>query len=202
MALIVCNKCGKKVSDTVKTCIHCGALLSENATQRNEPREPQENFTPLYEVLFPNFKDLSEGQQNDLENEFLKSDKRARSFYRKGVEIKKFCLILLMILPFFGALHTLQAKLIERFQESEAYSQKMIDIAEKFALSSVFVWLFVAVVALYYIIVTRSKYKQQIYLKKLQKWLKEEKGVIFNPTFMSEKEKNIFEQIDLNNVHL
>ena len=31
MALIVCKKCGKKVSDTLDKCIHCGAPLTDDA---------------------------------------------------------------------------------------------------------------------------------------------------------------------------
>lgn len=201
MALICCNKCGKKISDTAHSCVHCGAPLEDNITQE-ETTVSQENAHYLYEIVLPQFGALPEDQQIALENEFLKSDKRARNFYRKTIEYKKFFLIFFIILPVFSVLLKIQEKIVGSFEDSAAYNQTMIDIAETFALLSVFIWVFTAAVEIYYIIVLRNKFKQLAYSKKLQKWLREEKAIIYDPIFDTEKEKNMFEQIDADSAKL
>ena len=67
MALIICSECGKKVSDSAKTCIHCGAPLSaeETAAKTAVPEkkeEPEKKIGP----------DGLDEDQNDFGEEDIK----------------------------------------------------------------------------------------------------------------------------------
>lgn len=201
MALITCNKCGKKISDTVSNCIHCGALIKETAEIENQKNEPLEDKNIISKIELPNFDELSEDHQIALENEFLKSDKRALKYKRKGVEMKKYATLAFWLLLIGRLLLLLQKYVIQKFFNGEVYKQEFIDLSEKFILMFVFIWIASIVMCLYTVFSYKSKLKKHIYNKKFQNWLKEKKNIKFTPSLISEKDRIMFEQIDINTMN-
>ena len=83
MALIVCTECGRKISDTSKHCIHCGAAI-ESSHEETVTKAPEAKKTPS------DYFQLQSGLQIQLEAEFLETDTWAEKYRRKGLELKAF----------------------------------------------------------------------------------------------------------------
>ena len=81
MAIMICKNCGKKVSDTVEVCIHCGkdprtepAMVVAEPIKKEEPEKVQQEIE-LEDESPVDFFQLDEEEQLKLESEFLKEDK-------------------------------------------------------------------------------------------------------------------------------
>ena len=92
MALIVCKKCGKKVSDTLDKCIHCGAPLTDDAElpPEDETASSNQSEEAKKKKALLSFDSLSEDDKTILEREFVKKDKWAYKHRRNVAEIPLF----------------------------------------------------------------------------------------------------------------
>ena len=191
MALIVCKCCGGKISDTVETCIHCGASIKESPIVHEEPIDKESslnNQAPSSESK--RFEYLSEEVQQGLQRDFLQSDTWARKYMQKNMEIASFSKNVLIY--FF--LFTISRSLIADMPVSN-------ENFFNFGLCAVLVLLVIGVCLLFYAIgfyiysfATLAKY---IYLKKFQIWLQKEKNIDFVPTFKRDRQLRKFESINL-----
>lgn len=50
MSLISCPHCGKQISDTAKNCIHCGKPLNEQPSEPESNKNVRENFNTLTQL--------------------------------------------------------------------------------------------------------------------------------------------------------
>lgn len=208
MALITCKYCGRNISDTTDTCIHCGGKVNENIilekeSSQNAPTvksttESKENKV-LSEENGTRFKKLSEKCQIDLEEEFLKSNKKILRYRRKGLEIKKFGAIPLYSLLLGRLLYLAQNYVTNNYFNGTVYDQKWIAASSQFLVLLVLTMLFSLIMLIYSAISYRNKVKKIAYQKFFQKWLREEKQIIYHPNLISNKEKQIFDDIDTEN---
>ena len=147
--------------------------------------------------MLPVYNELNEAHQTKLENEFLSTDKFAKKYRRKGVEGKRYATIALNILLIGSILMALQSFALEKLFGGVVYNQKYLDISEYFLYPLVFIWILSIVMCLYSLFSFRKRRNKQLYAKKFQKWLKSEKSIIFKPNFISELDRIMFEEIDI-----
>ncbi len=203
MALIVCKHCGQKISDTVEMCIHCGALISgEPFVQKEESEDAdtldrnKEEKTAQYD-----YEKYNEDIRIQLEQQFLTTDKWARSFRRKGVEIQKFKSLFSwgIILPVLIVL-AVRYCYSNVFKES-FYNEIPLGIAGMGAILLFTVSLILTVVLFFVGMVYKRSLNKYIYMKKYQRWLLEEKNVRYTPVFLDKKSKEKFEKLDIDNIN-
>ena len=195
MALITCKNCGKKISDTVEKCIHCGATTKEPDVK--ETSISKEQNSEANEAGKTVFNKLSEKEQIKLENEFLKFDKKARIYRRKIFEAKRFALLVFLIPLITRVLSAGQKGAIEKLFEGKIYDPKMLDLSEKCLIPLIAVLLMSIVLCIYSATTYKKRENKQLYAKKFQRWLKEEKNIVYKPNFISEKDRVVFEEINL-----
>lgn len=198
MALITCGKCGKKVSNTRSTCFQCGAKIYFTEEINIEAPAVINEFEETPEVTLPVFSSLSEDEQIDLENEFISKDKRARKYRRTGAEIKKFGFIGFWLLLFGRLLFALQSYIIVNVFDEKIYQPKLIEWSNNILAVLVIIWLLAFIMCIYSSITFKNRLRKCIYMKKFQKWLKDEKNINYIPNLITEKDRKTFNQIDLN----
>ncbi len=193
MALIVCKHCGKSVSDTRENCIFCGGLLKG---RKERQKEIVVAPTPIVkERKTKNYDSLSLEEKQQLEKDFLKQDKRALSYRRKTRAYDAFngitylglaCIVLILVVTnvFFNG--------VERDPNKEIYEKLSM-----ICLVVLFVGLLGLRIAGWTIeAISKNSVKYYVYLKKYQKWLLA-KNIEYIPAFKKEKQKEIFNQVDL-----
>ena len=105
MALIVCDKCGKKYSDTLNSCIHCGHR--RNTAQASDDTAPAVESTvsaPIAEPLEEKktlYYDLDFDYQKQLDDEFTMQGGWVLQFEQKRRACMKFWKAF-FILPIIG----------------------------------------------------------------------------------------------------
>ncbi len=194
MGLITCKNCGKKISDTVENCIHCGKPIKETeqetATYDTSDKASSQQFAP--------FSFYTEDDRLALEREFLSNDEWAKKYRRTVEELPSFSRmsVFSLFLPILilDALH----KFNDNFTGFDFLNSTIIgsiSILSFILLAIMFVGMVSYVIfTKIHLKITMSKY---IYMKKFQKWLKEVKQIDYTPTFIKIKEKEKFDQIDL-----
>ena len=193
MALIICKQCGKKCSDTVDKCIHCGA-----ATKDFSDLPPVPVVEEVIKKNLPRYEKMPVEQQIMLEMEFLNSDPAALKYRRSGLEIKKFGFIASWLFFAGQILLLVQQYVLNTFFNGIVYNEKMFEISYYFLAGIVILWIVSFVWVIYLAISYRNKIRRLTYLKKFKNFLLEEKEIDFSPNILTNKEKDIFEQIELN----
>ncbi len=198
MALITCGKCGKKVSNTTTNCIHCGAkIYVAEQPQMEEPTVTSEPETPP-KIKGIAFSSLNEDEQIKLENEFVSKDIRAKKYRRMGVEAKIFGFIAFWMLLFARLLLVIQGYIITDMFGGVIYQPDLIDWSGSILSVLVIVWLVAFIMCVYSAIAFKNRLRKCIYMKKFQKWLMDEKNINYIPNLITEKDRQLFNQIDLN----
>lgn len=216
MAIIICKHCGNKVSDTVDTCIHCGVSLTEfketkataddtkaadipiceDTEEKTVKKTQEEENKPLV-----NFDRFDESRRLALEEEFLKSDTWAMKYRQRKEEVSSYGAIVLF---YFNAF--LLAGII--------FKEKLVNLLEKVIYNDTFDklggYLMIAggvalLLCLGYVIAYRVisifSIKEFVYMKKFQKWLREERNIDYIPPILTIKEQEKFDSVDLNNIN-
>ena len=203
MALIICKHCGQKISDTVEVCIHCGTLINgESFVQKEED---------LNSISTPDCDENKKRTQYDynkydediriqLEQEFLTTDKWARSFRRKSIEIEKF-----KSLFYWGLILPILIVIAARYCYSnifkESYYNEIALGIAGFGVAFLFtVSLILTVILFFKGIVYKRCLNKYIYMKKYQRWLSEEKGVRYAPVFLDKKSREKFDKLDIDKI--
>ena len=191
MALIVCKKCGKNISDKSEKCIHCGQPLKEIT----ESKEVDKAAKALENM--PKFNALNGVTRRKLELEFIKTDKWAYVYRRRGVEIPKlgkFALAMPVFLAAGVAAVTIVAESVNNGFVLTPWLEKASFVF--YALSASMM-----AVAILLLIYNRIQYSNAInrmtYHKKMQAWLRDVKKINYQPSFRTENEKYIFDEIEL-----
>lgn len=191
MAIIICKNCGKKVSDTVDVCIHCG----------NNPKEENKNnvievSNEFAEVKTVEFDDLKEKEQLKLEAEFVKHDKWAKRYMLDVIELPSFGRLLYYPAIAFVILRILH-RLTEVFATGELINEELSVIAAISGIGLVVLSLctfFYSVVKRIYNRITQA---HLIYLKKFQKWLMDNQNISYYPELKNLRQKAAFESINI-----
>ena len=191
MALIVCKKCGKNISDKSEKCIHCGQPLKEIT----ESKEVDKAAKALENM--PKFNALNGVTRRKLELEFIKTDKWAYVYRRRGVEIPKlgkFALAMPVFLAAGVAAVTIVAESVNNGFVLTPWLEKASFVF--YALSASMM-----AVAILLLIYNRIQYSNKVnrmtYNKKFQKWLRDVKKVNYQPSFRTEREKCLFDEIEI-----
>lgn len=197
MALIICKNCGKKVSDTRDTCIHCGAslLAEEPVSPSSAPEKNVEETTTSVKASdnLVNFKSLGEAQQEELVHAFWEEDPIAKRFQTKKLILRKIsefglCLILPMFLVIIlGTILKLKVQNMDTF--FGVLSALLIIIAV----------LILKALTLFIIQkkTVKSKIKRYTYEKRFQTWARETRQIAYYPVFIKEIDEQMYEQIDI-----
>lgn len=206
MALITCKNCGKRISDTVSNCIHCGAATKDIIVTPTVIRS-YSTISPLKHSDTPtaaltDFNKLGEDKKVELENEFLKSDKRARAYVRKGVSANAYVSLASFLLPAWPILVFLRKWAIENWFQGKIYDQQWINYSYYFLFAIVILALVSVTLGFYSAFSRMGRVKKQLYYKKFQRWLLKKKSIQYTPNWVSKKDKQVFEQIDLNTMDL
>ena len=191
MALIVCKKCGKNISDKSEKCIHCGQPLKEIT----ESKEVDKAAKALENM--PKFNALNGVTRRKLELEFIKTDKWAYVYRRRGVEIPKlgkFALAMPVFLAAGVAAVTIVAESVNNGFVLTPWLEKASFVF--YALSASMM-----AVAILLLIYNRIQYSNAInrmtYHKKMQAWLRDVKKINYQPSFRTEREKCLFDEIEI-----
>ena len=193
MALIICNHCGKKCSDTVDKCIHCGAATKDFFTYHSDiVTEEKTNNEKLTK-----YENLPKEEKTKLEMEFLKSNPTALKYRRKGLEIKKFGSLAFWLILIGQILLLVQEYTLNTFFDGIVYNEMLLETSYYFLGGILIVWIVSFVFLIYLAISYKNKINRLMYLKKFKIFLLEEKEIDFTPNILTNKDKDIFEQIDL-----
>lgn len=199
MALIACKNCGKKISDTVETCIHCGTKTKEEepALLSDEYCEVQENDEQDTSKVIRDFTFYSADERISLEREFLNSDNWAKNYRRTFEELPSYLRIVLLSFAWsiFIMLFATTQELVVELTFSPG---------KEIFLFSIIAHSVLLVITIIATIVVRIKLKltsaKYIYMKKFQIWLYREKAIDYTPPLLKLKEKRIFDSIDLDSI--
>lgn len=205
MALIICNNCGKKISDTADECIHCGAKIRLDVNEKIDEIEYDieetevENADKEYDLV--KYYSLPVDKQEKLERDFRKSDKEAGAWKEKALNVESFikaskAFLLISALVFFALRlfsDVLSGKLLDKTNERAGicFAVGLIGFVVVFVISLIALGIAEAVRSLRF-----GKKKQYVYYRRFADWLLE-KNVIFDMEFLSDKDKKIYEKIDL-----
>lgn len=197
MAIIICKSCGKKVSDTVDVCIHCGKNPKEEIVQTAE--KPNEEEVTSEKTI--EFYDLSEKERLALETEYIQQDKSGKKYLLDVFELTSYMKPLffypILAIPLLRLVFFLSEVFNLPICESNVQNEVFSTIA---AISGIGLIALCACMFLYglfkkiYNLITRARF---IYFKKFQKWLAENKNIHFYPELKSARQKAVFESINI-----
>ena len=195
MALIICKHCGRKVSDTVSDCIHCGNSL--------QTEELVENSAPIVEDKFiepekKSFNALNSDTRYALEQEFLTVDKKALKIKRTEAEFKKFSSLCSTMIFLGLALILISRFVAQRIFKGEIYDEKMLLVGACLIIFGLIGGGIVCgIINIVLKIIYKRSAKRCIYLKRFQIWLYETKDLRYEPIFINKREEAIFKKLDL-----
>ena len=195
MALIICKSCGKKVSDTVDVCIHCGQNPKEEIVEKVE--EPTVQEPPAQKKA--EYYDLSEREQIALEAEFAKQDKSAKKYLLDAFELSSFMKPILFYPILAFVLVRGLFTLAEMFDilNTETANETLSGVAAVSGIGLIVLCACMFIYGLVKKIYNRITNAYLIYLKKFQKWLKENKDIDFYPELEKARQKAFFESINI-----
>lgn len=196
MALINCSKCGKKVSDKAEKCIHCGATLKEEKVELLKKEEKQVTKVENKKNVIKFFS-LNRESQTRLEQEFISTDVKLMKFKRREIELEKFshlgnCFINFGFFCFLGL-----SLIITFLLNGEVYRPNIASIGGILLVISMGLGVLIKIYNLISKIMIKTSSKKLIYLKKFEKWLKDNKEIEYSTIAMTSREKEIFDKIDL-----
>lgn len=190
MAIIICKKCGKKVSDTTDVCIHCGhPTHEEKSSDKEEKIKIEKN---VY-----NFNSFAEDDKLILERDFLRADKWAMNYRTRKEEISSFLAMLAITLFCLVLALKIVGYVNKDFFAGEIYNESFAAIAISCLIALLALLLVISVYSVCMNINFKVTMARFIYMKKFQKWLKENKNIEYTPPFIKTKEKEIFEKINI-----
>lgn len=199
MALIECKECGKRISDTTKVCVHCGAPtdISKNEvlTEKHVEAELSKNKESV-----DIFQNLDYTRQCELEKEFWSVDRRAEK-YKKRSE-KAHGTALLIVGYFFLLLFSLFFSSFQMLGFFEGGWIKNWEIYNLFFYEGFPLFPCLVGITLLSLVIISSlrcnKKKEALYKKQFQRWLRTEKNIEYIPQFNTEREKKIWDSMSIN----
>ena len=188
MALITCKKCGKNVSDTRETCIHCGHSLKEEAPTAPAPEQQKSEYAKLGQY-----------EQEMLVKEFWTSNSDARRYREKiyfWTEFKKsFRIYGILLILFIG----LQIGLLDFIGQYIKNQTAFLAF-----LAAILIYVLIAFICAIAFLAKGRKLKKKTYRfaeeRAFQKWLLENKNITYTRMFFDVEEKQMFEQSDFKNL--
>ena len=186
MALITCENCGKSVSDTKETCIHCGFPLQKvQLSQESIPESHQANENKKYDKL-------SKHEKETLVREFWDEDTESHKYQNKLYvwdELKEcfttHTIILLLALA-------VTSFIVHYIKNQSAFFM------------TIGMSLILGVVGFLGLVITffqnkklNSKTRKLAQEKRFQQWLSSSKCIDYIPQFLNIKEQYLYEQINL-----
>lgn len=201
MALIICKNCGKKISDTIDVCIHCGCNLRETEIPE-QASQVQNEAVEICESQQTDFDDLIALEKTKLETEFLKDDEWSNKYMRDRSELSSFAKPLLLCPLFAVALSGAFVRILNFFIDmSTSMSDILNPTAKTVAIISGVALAVLCIAMFIYSIAKRISnavtHARYIYYRRFQKWLLEKKNITFFPKMRTMHQKRIFESITI-----
>ena len=198
MALIECSKCGKMVSDTTDVCIHCGASIGANE-EIKVAKTPEKEEKAISKKDYKNFNDELKIK---YEKEFLEENPNAKKYRRRGLEYKKL-ISLGETSAILGFLLIMAYRyLLNKHFDGVVYKENYAVIASAAAIFMIAFGILLVACAFIAKVIYNRTLKSYVYLKMFSRWLDEKHQVEYQPDFVTNNEKAIYEQIDLNSMRL
>ena len=179
MAFITCPHCGKQISDKSSVCVHCGGRIGAEPPQlkkytslTNEEKYQLED--EFYYKLHPNYGKMI-GRRASIKYVTSKSS-AAISF------LWVVCII------------AVAARYLNDVIEFPIYNAIFILAIALGILIMVIV--FIAEITLY-VMLYKTHNKLIIAIKRFQKWLRDEKQIIYEPSFKSRRFRSYFDNLNL-----
>lgn len=228
MALIVCQECGKRISDTTKVCIHCGAPTwvsttddtkkEQNGQEKQhdieacEKEKKQDTYKTAAEQSISAtpkqiFQKLSLERQCELEREFWNVDKSAKKYRKRGKTWGYFSLLGLgyYVLSIAGLFIGFPIIMGDGEGVPEWLSFKNWEIYHLFFPEDIPIFLIVmGLMGMICVIIGGVRLRQGqgkkeiIYKKRFQSWLNLEKNIDYVPQFLMEKDKTMWNNTNMN----
>jgi len=225
MALIECKECGKRISDTTRVCIHCGAPTcvskpdavgdSENTQKQSQNgvahdvENKQKESEAQAEKTEPKkiFQNLDKDTQCELEKEFWKVDKRAKK-YKRRTETGKFIMLLALGYYIVGLISLLWimsfGKEIGNGVPDWLTPQSWVIYRVLFPENIPLMPIILEVIGISSMIVGGVRLKQRqgkkevVYKKRFQAWLLMEKNIEYIPQFFMAIDRSVWNHTDIN----
>ena len=222
MALIECKECGKRISDTTRVCIHCGAPTcvskpdavgdSENTQKQsqngvahdveNKQKEPEAQAEKTEPRSI--FQKLDKNTQCELEEEFWKVDKRAKKYRIKNKFSRYFLILgfsyvwyyLIVVFILDNTIKLPDSLVILNWDIYHIFYSGHFEYAALVLPLIGVICMIVGTVK--FIHETGQSKKEVLYKKRFQAWLLMEKNVDYIPQFMSESDRNLWRNTDIN----
>lgn len=185
MALIECPNCHKKVSDSCRACIHCGAELRERSAVPAAASETD---------AAKKFGKLPQEEQDALRAEFLREYPKYEELEERGRDFKKLLgwtpaeMFVLVALMLIGRLWLGEEDIVSRGYFLAGACLAIV----------LFVKGLVSNIALFIAVRVNEKHRL-IALKRFQDWLRKEKDIEYIVKFdtFTKRSKKYFDRIDL-----
>ena len=213
MALIICQECGKKVSDTAANCIHCGApivveKLPEATTPvQNQQKTPTEGTSveiqsksaSAVESEMTNFNSLGDKKQEELVHAFWEEDPIAKRYQKKRLIMDR----LAQRFSGYAFLPIAFYLLIQFALKLPLQNGKMIiPLLGLFLVYYVLSTLKLLVFSIIKRLTVTSKPKRLAYEKRFATWVMEKHQIVYYPIFIHAKDKLMYEQINIDTFKL
>lgn len=232
MALIFCRSCGRKISNTVDKCIHCGCEINKEftvppCTHQNEKNEQDsrinlEKTTDYVNTCNENqsvraepkkarvksYETLGAQERIDLEKEFLAQDKWAKKYRKNQYEHSAYGTMATLLWMFCLGAFAFYLFVIKQGSITHTGFVSEVWMMIFFASICALMIYFIASIIIAAVLKIKSKcepysnIKDRIYEKKFRKWLLENKNVDYLPKFEKMDQRKIFESIDLEKIKL
>ena len=195
MALIVCKNCGKKISDSVDKCIHCGFLRSE-ITEEIKNEIPKGNAIEK-EKPQKDFFYYNKEEKAVLEKQFINSDKWAWKYRRKQDSFKKITVLTVGWVNLAFGVHfviALASPSLFTFTTETAWTAAVsVLLIGILWIASMIILVINSVLSK----IHKGSINSIIYHKKFQKWLYENHEISYKPIFGKKKHQEQFESLNL-----
>lgn len=190
MALIVCKNCGKKISDTVEKCVHCGALQKETIVEKSE-----KSTSPKKDFFY-----YSKEEKAVLEKQFIKSDEWAFYYKNKEETFKRIKSLIGLITKAFFVYFIVMSVLMPKSPDAEPILLRDTEPALLGFMILAVAWILSMIVLIIISILSkiqRESIDRIIYHKKFQKWLYENHGITYEPIFDKDTQQKKFDNYNI-----
>lgn len=196
MAIIECSKCGRRISDTVNTCIHCGAPTKAI----EEPKEEMMEKSVVEESKIDkpmDYNKLSSEARVEYEKAFIGQNRAAHKYRKKGIEYKKILSLCGWSLLLGFLIFILIRYVCTTYFDSTLYRENLALVSAVCCIALVVFGIVIGAICLILRFIYKRSSKYYVYEKMFSDWLITEHNVKYYPSFSSEKEKRMYESVDL-----
>lgn len=197
MALIICEECKKKVSDSLEVCIHCGAKLSYKQQESQEVKRAEVVPTKTGESIgeekvFKSYENLLKNEKIALEKDFLSQDEPMKK-YKQRLQLIEY--IIDMSIWLLG-INAIALEILKRLSY-KLQNAKVVLVFIIWAISLIVLSVVACLVLVIIKKISKRKRNKLLYIKRYQRWLKTKKNIEYSPIFSNARLEVIYENLEI-----